>query len=302
MNAAPSNAGPLKDLTPLASSNSRLRLVRRLARQRRDRHEERRYLIEGVGLVADALVAGVDIEFVLVADDASRVYDGQVMKLSVPAFSVSRSVFNQLASTRAPQPMMAVAKMPAPVEWEDVGVVHFAMALADVTDPGNVGTLMRAAEAAGVEVFVVSDRCADVFGPKTVRASAGSIFRLPVIVAGESPEMLTALRAAGLACVATVVDGGTPYDQVDLTGPVAVVMGNESRGLGSTLAWQRGGHGFDAAAGGPGVAQSLRSPSGELGGDDIAVTIPMADGPESLNVAMAGTLLAFEVARQRRIL
>ncbi len=250
--------------------------------------------------MADALAAGVDIDFVLVSDEASRVYEGRAKALPVPAFSVARSVFNQLASTFAPQPMMAVAKMPAAVQWEDLGAVSFAMALADVTDPGNVGTLMRAGEAAGAEVFVVSDRCADVFGPKAVRASAGSIFRLPVIAAGDAPEMLTALRAAGLACMATVVEGGTNYDRVDLTGPVAVVLGNETRGLESTLEWQRKGHGFDAAAGGPGVAQALRSPSGQLGGDDIAVTIPMAEGPESLNVAMAGTLLAFEVARQRR--
>ena len=113
---------------------------------------------------------------------------------------------------------------------------------------------------------------ADPSGPKVVRASAGALFAVPVAVADDPAPAFGALAAAGVRSVGAVVRDGRPYDDCDLTGPVAVVVGNEARGLP------------------PELVPTL----------DDAVTIPMAGPTESLNVAMAGTVLCFEVLRQRR--
>ena len=147
-----------------------------------------------------------------------------------------------------------------------------ALVLVGVSDPGNAGTLLRSAEASGAGAVVFCDGSVDPFGPKCVRSSAGSVLRLAVARDGDSADALAACAAYGRRTVGTVVRVGTPYDTVDLRGPVALVLGNEAHGLP------------------PGVADAV----------DEAVTIPMAGRAESLNVAMAGTVLCFEALRQRR--
>jgi TrmH family RNA methyltransferase len=141
----------------------------------------------------------------------------------------------------------------------------FVMVADRIADPGNAGTIIRSAEAAGAAAVVFTPGSVDPFNPKVVRATAGSLFRLPVV----SCE-LEALRAAGLRLLATSSHHGTPYTDVAFTGPVAVVVGNEAHGVPD-----------DAPV-------------------DGWITIPHAGAAESLNVAMAATVLAFEVARQRR--
>ncbi|HEX6569753.1 MAG TPA: RNA methyltransferase, partial [Acidimicrobiales bacterium] len=141
-----------------------------------------------------------------------------------------------------------------------------------VSDPGNAGTLLRSAEAAGGGAVLFCNGSVDPYGPKCVRSSAGSVFRLAVARDGPAAAALAALAAAGVRSVATLARGAPPYDAVDLTGPVALVLGSEAHGLPAAVA----------------VAA------------DTAVTIPMAGRAESLNVGMAGTILCFEALRQRR--
>ena len=144
--------------------------------------------------------------------------------------------------------------------------------LVDVSDPGNAGTLLRAAEAAGAAAVLFCGGSVDPCNPKCVRASAGALFHLPVSGGGEALAVLEGLGHAGVRRAATVVRGGTPYDEVDLTGPVAIVLGSEAHGLPAEL---------DALV-------------------DDRLTIPMDGRSESLNVAMAGSVLCFESLRQRR--
>jgi RNA methyltransferase, TrmH family len=141
-----------------------------------------------------------------------------------------------------------------------------------VADPGNAGTLVRAGEAAGASAVLFCGASVDPCNPKCVRASAGSLFHLPVCSGGEAGAVLEDLRDAGVRRAGTVVRGGRPYDDVDLTGPVAIVLGSEAHGLPSAL---------DALL-------------------DDRLTIPMAGRSDSLNVAMAGSILCFEALRQRR--
>jgi TrmH family RNA methyltransferase len=146
------------------------------------------------------------------------------------------------------------------------------LVLVDVADPGNAGTLLRAAEASGAAAVLFCGSSVDPSNGKCVRASAGALFHVPVATGGDVVEVLEELGRRGVARVATLVEGGRPYDTTDLTGPVAVVLGSEARGLSDAV----------------------------IALVDQPVTIPMAGRSESLNVAMAGSVLCFEALRQRR--
>jgi TrmH family RNA methyltransferase len=182
----------------------------------------------------------------------------------------------RVADTVSPQAAFAVAVRPRHA-LDDVARAGATgagpiLVLVDVADPGNGGTLVRTAEAAGAVGVVCVGATADPFGPKAVRASGGAAFRLPIAEVGDPAQALAALRSTGVVVCATVVGDGVPYDEVDLTGPVALVLGNEAAGL-------------DPSS----VAMA-----------DVTVTVPMHGPTESLNVAATGAVLCFEAARQRR--
>jgi RNA methyltransferase, TrmH family len=147
----------------------------------------------------------------------------------------------------------------------DLTTAGFVVVADAVADPGNVGTILRSAEAAGADAVVLTAGSVDAFNPKAVRASAGALFHVPVVLV----ESIADVGAAGLRVVGTSSHRGRSYSDVDWTGRVAVVLGNESHGLAD-----------DAAV-------------------DEWVTVAHRGRAESLNVAMAATVLAFEIARQR---
>ena len=180
-------------------------------------------------------------------------------------------MLERVGSTVTPQPVIAIARKPVPDPHalEADGLVLVGVELAD---PGNVGTLLRSAEASGAAAIVLSRGSVDAYNPKVVRASAGAIFGVPVMEEWSAVEALDTVGETGRQRLAAVSGSGTPYDAVDFCRPTAVVLGNEAHGLSDDLA-------------------------GRLDG---RVTIPMAPDVESLNVAMAGTVLCFESARQRR--
>jgi TrmH family RNA methyltransferase len=182
---------------------------------------------------------------------------------------VGDGALDRVGDVGTSQGVLAIAATPAPpADLPSEGTV---LVVHDVADPGNLGTLLRSAEAAGAGAVVVVGG-ADVWSPKVVRAAAGSSFRLPVHTCPAAEEALARLGDAGLACLAAVARGGRPHDRVDLSGPVALVVGSEAHGLPPAL-----------------VARC-----------DGAVTIELAGPAESLNVAMAATVLLFEALRQRR--
>lgn len=156
--------------------------------------------------------------------------------------------------------------------WPAPGTTTFVVVLADVADPGNAGTLIRAATGAGAGTVVVAGGV-DPTHPKVVRSSAGAVFGIDIVAAPAPPEAVDRLRAAGFQLAGTVVDGGVAYHDADLTGVLAVVLGNEAHGLAHDL----------------------------TAGLDLLLTIPMEGPTESLNVAMAGTVICFEILRQRRL-
>jgi len=222
-------------------------------------------------LVADALASGLAVEAVFVDGRADAGLLAAAAARGVPVHLLDEDVLARVTTTVAPSPALAVAAW-CDVALDSVVGSDFLVMLVDVNDPGNAGTLVRSAEAAGAGAILFGGRTVDPFNPKCVRASAGSMFHVPVVSGGEPVGLLERIEAQGCRRVGAVARGGRSYDEVDLTGPVALVLGNEAHGL----------------------------PSAVVDHIDERVVIPMSGRVESLNVAMAGSVLCFEVARQRR--
>ena len=189
----------------------------------------------------------------------------------VRVHELAPGVLERVAGTVTPQPVLAVAPMPDVVLDQAAGTTLVVVCV-DVRDPGNAGSVLRSAEAAGAGAVVFCRGSVDVFNPKTVRSSAGSLFHVPVVSGGDPVEVLQRLGEGGFRRCAAMARGGRPYDEVDLTGPSAVIVGNEASGL---------------------PAEVQRHV-------DVAASIPMVGRAESLNVGVAAALLCFEALRQRR--
>lgn len=245
-------------------SRTEISRLRGVARHRRDRHAAGRFVVEGEKLVREVLASDLTVHQVLVAEGAG-------LTLDAPMVEVAGHQLERIASTTSPQPVLAEVTLPVH-DRGDLATDRPVLVAVDLNDPGNVGTLARSAEAAGFAGLVAMGTTADPWGPKTVRASAGALFRLPVVIETDASDDLAWLGEAGFRRVGTRMHEATPCDRAELSGPVALVLGSEAHGL---------GHHHDAQI-------------------DEWVTIPMAGNLESLNVAMSGAILTYEIARQRR--
>lgn len=250
-----------------SAHNERVKYVRSLAR-RRVRQREGRFVVEGTRLVAEVVRAGVKPALVLyteawAATPASQLLPG-LAAAEEGAWEVTENVLAACAETEAPQGVLAVVPFvhlePRP------GLV---LILDQVRDPGNLGTVLRSAEAAGVGQVLLAPGTVDLYNPKVVRGAMGAHFRLPA-ASLDWPQI--AERVAGRAVWLADAAGEATYDQVDWTAPSALIVGGEAAGAGQKAAVLATGR----------------------------VCIPMPGGAESLNAAMAATVVLFEVARQRR--
>jgi TrmH family RNA methyltransferase len=267
--------------TPLSASNPRIASLRRLSGRRKARLEAGRFVIEGPVPIAELLAAGADLDELYVdldqwaqVDDRSplRSVVRDAVAAGVQVWGLTSSVFASVSDTATPQGVLALAiRSVAPVR-SVADLDGPVLVLVDISDPGNAGTLVRAAEAAGCAGVVFAGASTDPFGPKAVRAAAGSIVRLPVSEGAEVSTVLDELRSAGRTLVATVVDGGAAPETTDLSVPVAILIGSEAHGLSSEV----------------------------IAACSATITIPMQSAVESINAAVAGAVVLFEVARQRR--
>lgn len=259
----------------LAFNNSRVQELRRLLGRRSARHEAGRFVVEGPVLVTEAVAAGWECKAQFVAAEADGVVQPGVDG-GGPVYQLASGVLDRVASTETPQNPLAIVLMRDHGPVADVlGAAAFVVVLDRIGDPGNLGTILRSAEAAGADAVVLTPGSVDPYNSKVVRASAGALFHVPVVEA-----TLDDVVDAGLVVVGTSsheAPGRTvqAYTAADLTGRLAIVMGNEAAGLPDE--W--------TDANGP-IRRWL--------------TIPHRGRSESLNVAMAATVLVFEAARQRR--
>ena len=254
--------------------------LRRLLGRRSSRFDEGAFVIEGTSLLSQAFLSGWDIESVFLASgtvpealDVPRAFAAS----SISVFELAPKVMERVASTETPPPLLSVVRIrSAPLSR--VGETSFVVVGDRINDPGNAGTMLRSAEAAGAGLVVFTEGSVDVFNPKVVRASAGALFTVGVVVAATLEAVIETARAArpprwvfGTSSHHLDSPGvsSMSYLETDFTVPTVLVLGNEAQGLSA-----------DADV-------------------DAWVSIPHAGRSESLNVAMAATVLAFEVARQR---
>jgi RNA methyltransferase, TrmH family len=230
--------------------------------------------IEGRNLVVEALRARLSVRCVFVPQGAERLLEGLGLPRGTEILIVPKSVLHSALATEAPQPMAALVE---PFDWtwrdlleSDKGRLPLFLVLAGLQDPGNLGTLVRSAEAFGASGLVSLPGTVSAWNPKAVRASAGSVFRVPVLPASVE-ECFRTLRDHQVAIWATRAREAESAEQVDLRGPIALVIGNEGNGVPEEIAAQAVG----------------------------AVTIPCPGPVESLNAAMAASVLLYEAERQR---
>ncbi len=253
-----------------------IRRVRALRRDARRREEEGVFLAEGIHLAQEALRAGAGVELALVSSLLDRVPEGREIRLGlekgdIPIEETSESLLDSLQDARSPQPILLVVRriFRDPVLEGRPGVPLIVVAHG-VQDPGNLGSILRTAHAAGATGFIATGDGADLYHPRAVRATMGSIFRLPAWTA-DPGRVLDALRERGIARVAADAATGVAYDRRDFRAPTALFLGREGSGLPRELVERLDG----------------------------AVRIPLHPGVDSLSVGAAAAVLLFEAARQR---
>ena len=233
-------------------------------------------VIEGFKLAAEAVAAGVEVRECVVA---SEVLEGPqaalVARLEEKGAAVrvvTSAILSGLSGTETSQGLIAVARRPAFDEERLHRGTPLLLVAVGIQNPGNVGALLRTAEAAGASGAYLTGGCADPLSWKALRGAMGSAFRLPHLVVTDTTDVMRRLAARGVTTIATAAEAPTPYDALDLKVPCAILVGNEGAGL----------------------------PAGVESRAAVKARIPMAAPVESLNVAVAAGLLLFEAARQRR--
>jgi TrmH family RNA methyltransferase len=253
--------------TPPSASKRELARLRELLRDPSARDAQGVFVAEGPRVVAAALDHGAPIERLYIADD-DDVLAERARRAGIPLVVVSHADAARIGDTRTPQPVFAIVAEQAAGLDEFDGATLMVVAV-QMSDPGNLGTLMRSAAAAGAPVLGLGPGSVDAYNPKVVRASAGARFAIRTVEGVPAVEILERLGARGVRRIGTVPSGGRPPEGLDMRGATAIVLGHEAHGIADDLPL-----------------------------DDLT-TIPMHRG-ESLNVAMAGTVVLFEAARQRR--
>lgn len=258
-----------------SGQNLRVKGAARL-RERKGREEQGRIVIDGVREIGRAVGAGVEVVEVffcgeLCADTAHQRLLAEAEKAGAELVEVTRAVMEKLAFGNRAEGVVAVAKTPRKLLAEARLAEDAVVAVVEGAEkPGNLGAIVRTADAAGVGAVVVADGVTDLYNPNAIRASLGAIFTVPVFAA-TSDEALAWLREQGFRVLAARVDGAVDYTRADWRGRVAIVLGSEAAGLSG--AW--------------------------LGGEITAVKVPLLGSVDSLNLSATAAVLFYEAVRQR---
>jgi TrmH family RNA methyltransferase len=264
----------MREVDIVSTHNPRIKRAAKL-RGSRQRAKLGRCLIDGCREIARALDARVAIEELFVCaelcDESGQGLVDRCAAAEASVFSVSRDVFDKLAFGERAEGLLAVAVAPrrglADVQLPPNPLVAV---LEGVEKPGNVGAVLRSADAAGVDAVLIAEGGTDLFNPNTIRASLGTVFTVPTACA-DSAEVVAWLRQCGIRIFAARVNAAVPYTQADFTGAAALVLGSEAAGLSD--AWS--------------------------GTDVTAIRLPMRGAADSLNVSAAAAVLFYEALRQR---
>lgn len=256
-----------------STSNNHVRTIRSLRDDRSLRRSERMFVLEGVRLVADLLTSRAEPVFVLYdPDQLTTTVAGNALMAALAhstgaVYAASAEVIKAASDTASPQGVVAVAQWPM---WPTIQAPRLVVVCDHIQDPGNLGTIIRSSDAVGVDALYCSVGCVDAYAPKTVRASMGSLMRVPIFQDVTWDSLATTLAP----CQIYAADGGgqsVAYTQIDWRRPSVLIVGNEAHGLSAS-------------------ARQLAQQT---------IHIPMRAGIESLNAAMAASIILFEAQRQQ---
>lgn len=248
----------------------------KLLKAKKHRDEKKLFFIEGIRFVHEALKEKAEIIRVLISEDLARGKGGEeILELfacsNYETHMVSSRVFKEVSDTDNPQGILAVIKAKSYTLDEILEKGSFFVILDSVQDPGNLGTIVRTADAAGADGLILSKGCVDLYNPKVLRSTMGSIFHIPAYLNCDILETIDILKARSIKVYAAHLKGKESYFDIDMKDNVAVIIGNEANGISNEAASRA----------------------------DVLVKIPMPGRAESLNASVAAGLLMYEVVRQR---
>lgn len=253
-----------------SSNNPQLKTISQLNKKAKLRREYGLYVVEGYKMYAEAPKS--EIEKVYVSESFLEKHP-EVLKEQSHCEVVQDKLFTAVCDTQTPQGILCIMRQKKRnIEEFMKKEKPFFVFLEDLQDPGNVGTIIRTAEGAGVDGVIMTKNCVDIYNPKTIRSTMGSIYRVPLFVVDDMDEILGLFKQYGIKTYAAHLAGRNNYDCEDYTKGTAILIGNEGNGLSDALSEQA----------------------------DCLVKIPMCGQLESLNAAMAAGIFMYETARQRR--
>lgn len=261
---------------PISSKdNSTIKLLRSLA-DHKHRKKEKAFMIEGVKMVEEALRDNLGVKMVVANPSLVQHHGKGILKLaeskSVDLLWISEKLMDSVSESKTPQPVMAVVRMPQHNEEQLLAHSSKLIVVAhQLQDPGNLGTVIRTAEAAGASGMAITANTVDPFNAKAVRASMGSMLRLPIVQIGNLAEFIRTCKGKGFQTVATALTGEKTHFDIDLRKPTVLIFGQEGAGL----------------------------PQDLMDDIDLRVRIPMTETIDSLNVATAAAVILYEAMRQR---
>lgn len=242
-------------------------------KERKNRNKNNKYIIEGFRLVEEAFKANLPIEYLIVTKEDNEkmdTYIGKYLNSNTKIYLMSDGLFKELISTEQPQGILAVANMKDNILKDDGS---FYLLCDKVQDPGNLGTIIRTAHAAGIDGIILTKGTVDIYNDKTVRATMGSLFYLPVVYDDDNLSLIKDLKEKDFKIVVTSLETDKDFYEEDLKGKVVLTVGNEGNGVSDEV--------YELA--------------------DTKVKIPMPGNAESLNVAVASSIIMYEKVRQEKI-
>jgi TrmH family RNA methyltransferase len=257
-------------LISIESKENNLFKYTKKLKERKNRNKSSKYIIEGFRLVEEAFKAKVNIDYLIITEDALgklEQYLSAYISDCIKIYKISDNLFRELIFTENPQGILAVINMnvrPLKVDGS------FYLLCDKLQDPGNLGTIIRTSHAAGVQGIILTKGTVDIYNEKTIRSTMGSIFYIPIHYDDDDLSLVKSLKEEGFKLVVTSLDTDKNFYDVDLKGKVLLTVGNEGNGVSNEV----------------------------LGMADTRVKIPMPGNAESLNVAIAASVIMYEKVRQ----
>lgn len=246
-------------------------------KEKKYRKYKKLFSVEGLRFVEEALNGEAEIIRVIVSEQfVESLHSKKVLEIiqerGIDAFTIPDKLFMEISDTQNPQGILAVVKK-AKYSIDDIMAKDgFVLILDAIQDPGNMGTIIRTADAAGAAGIIISSGCAELYNPKTLRSTMGSIFHVPLVTSNDLVKTITDIKSRGIKVYASHLDAGKNLFELDMKGNIAIIIGNEANGISKEV----------------------------LSCADVLVKIPMIGRAESLNASIAAALLMYEAVRARQ--